>query len=374
MTLPPHPDLPSDDEELDAAEVAVHAVLDGEADAEQRRRVASDPLLLARLVELRAVAERVATPPTPLPPALFDRLRAVALDRLHEEEGPNGAAPLPSDGDGRPSSSEDTERAPGAGDDVVISSAARADGMGPAGDDLAPVRPLAPRRSRRATARRLPPLPAVAAVVIVLLALGVSLLLAGRDRDEDLTAASGGRASADSAAEQEATVSADNFDAEDDAQVDEEAGAGAVETEESGTRDTGALEEEAAGDVGEPSSVPAFADEAALRDALQRVDPDSLVLDDPDGPASGTSAGDEVDPTTSARTRSTSPEAQRCSDVLQASDPAIGPTTAAAVVLVDGEELLVLTNEVMATADEPAATQLTVFDAVGCVPRLAVRR
>lgn len=372
MTPPPRPDLPFDDDELDADEIAVHAVFDDEADADQRRRVASDPLLLTRLGELRAVADRVAAPPTPLPPALFDRLRTAALDRFDVVGVGGGAAP-PSDGDDHPSSAEDEGRAPGATDHEVIGSGATVDGMGPAGDELVPVRPLAPRRSRRPPARRLPPLPAVAAVVIVLMALGVSLLLAGRGRDEDLTAASGRSAKSDSAAEQEEALSADGSVEVEDTEGDVQPAAEERETSAGAAPEEGKGDVEDADDVDEVP-VPAFADEAALRDALQRVDPDSLVLDGSEAPAPGTSAESSDDPAAAARARSADPDAQRCSDVLQASDPAIGPTTAAAAVTVDGEERLVLTNEVTATADEPAATQLTVFDPVGCVPRLAVRR
>ena len=48
---------PTDDE------LAVHAVLDGEATATQRRRVAGDPSLRARVTEMKAVVDQVAAPP-----------------------------------------------------------------------------------------------------------------------------------------------------------------------------------------------------------------------------------------------------------------------------------------------------------------------
>jgi len=43
----------------------VSAVLDGEATAEERARVAADPVLSARLAEFTAVAEAVGAPVAP---------------------------------------------------------------------------------------------------------------------------------------------------------------------------------------------------------------------------------------------------------------------------------------------------------------------
>lgn len=376
MTLPPHHDPPSDDEDLNPAEAAVHAVLDDEADAEQRRRVARDPLLTARLSELRAVADQVATPPAAPPAATFDRLRALALEHLAAETASSAAA-LPPSGGAAPTGASGAGGAPSPPPGGVVTLPPPADGTGPtdrvASDGgLAPVRPLAPRRARRATARRLPPLPAVAAIVIVLMAIGVSLLVGGRDQDEDLTAARGSTATEGGGlAQQGDVVEEESLDREADSDLS---------AEDSGSAATGGdprpADEEVDGAAPQTtvgSSAPAFADEAALRDALARADPASLVLEGSEG---GSRRAGEVapDPAAAARALSAGPEAQRCSAVLQASDPAIGPTTAAATVSVDGEELLVLTNEVMATAEEPSATQLTVFDPVGCVPRLAVRR
>lgn len=58
----------------------VNAVLDGEADDATVARVREDPALAARLAELRAVAEAVAEPVTPLSPEAVDQLVATALE------------------------------------------------------------------------------------------------------------------------------------------------------------------------------------------------------------------------------------------------------------------------------------------------------
>lgn len=58
----------------------VNAVLDGEADDATVARVREDPALAARLAELRAVAQAVAEPVTPLSPEAVDQLVATALE------------------------------------------------------------------------------------------------------------------------------------------------------------------------------------------------------------------------------------------------------------------------------------------------------
>ena len=58
--MTPFPPSSSDDE-------LVSAVLDGVATAEERSRVLADPQLSARLRELTAVRDAVATPVAPLP-------------------------------------------------------------------------------------------------------------------------------------------------------------------------------------------------------------------------------------------------------------------------------------------------------------------
>ena len=62
----------------DARDELVSAVLDGEADADQRARVEADPALRTRLAELRAVRDMVAAPVAPLDDVTALRLRRTA--------------------------------------------------------------------------------------------------------------------------------------------------------------------------------------------------------------------------------------------------------------------------------------------------------
>ena len=83
-------DRPPTDDEL------VTAVLDGEATDDEVARVRRDPALAARLAELEAVADAVATPVAPLDDAVVDDLVARALavadaDRPGDDEVPAGA-------------------------------------------------------------------------------------------------------------------------------------------------------------------------------------------------------------------------------------------------------------------------------------------
>ena len=43
-------------------------------------------------------------------------------------------------------------------------------------------------------------------------------------------------------------------------------------------------------------------------------------------------------------------------------------------MLLEGERVLVLSNPVAATAEEPADTRLTVLEPTGCIPLFAVQR
>lgn len=62
----------------DARDELVSAVLDGEADADERARVETDPALRSRLEELRAVRDMVAAPVAPLDDVTALRLRRTA--------------------------------------------------------------------------------------------------------------------------------------------------------------------------------------------------------------------------------------------------------------------------------------------------------
>lgn len=343
MTPPTDPENPLDgDRELTGGEVAVHAVLDGEATAEQRRRVARDPHLVALLAELRAVADAVATVPPALPAATFDRIRTAALDApartgrdggpLLDEAAPPEAGPPPIDDDA-------TSRGGGDGREGVVA--------------------LAPRRKRRS----LPPLPAVAAVVVLLLAVGVGLIVSGQgDRAEQTTAASRDDA------------------ADDGTRGDADSGGSGSESGAEDAPESGALSA-----PGEVSAT--FPDDATLRMALEQTDPATLDLASPD--VSGEAAGpesaatepddrgaseDSARPSDEGRALAAGPEATRCSAALEASKPSIAPAVAAALVAVDGQQRLVLTNPVSAREGTPAATQITVFESESCVPLFAVRR
>lgn len=341
MTRPPDPDTPLDaDRYPTSGEVAVNAILDGEATAEQRRRVARDPQLVALLAEMQTVTDAVAAVPSSPPASTFDRVRATALDapaltgHKHDlaDEDAHADPGFPSIGDD-PTSRDDDGR-----DEVV-----------------------ALERRRAPRSRSLPPLPAVAAVVVLLLALGVGLIVNGQgERDEETTAASaqdspdeatrGDVDSADGGAEAEA----------DDAPVP---GGSSAASEVSAT----------------------FPDDAALRMALEQTDPATLDLAPPDvsgeeaepeatEPDDRGASEDSARPTDEGRALAASPEAARCSAALEASEPTIAPAVAAALVTVDGQERLVLTNPVAAREGTPAAIQITVFEAGSCVPLFAVQR
>lgn len=319
MTPPPTPEDP-DAAPLDADELAVHAVLDDEATPDERRRVARDPRLRARLEEVRAAAAAVAAPP-PAAEADLARIRATAVAALGTD---------PAAGDDEPGTGDEGA---GTGDG----------GGGPdqtAGDPT--VVPLTARRPRR-----LPPLPAVAAVVLVLLVVGVGLIATGRGGDGDASA-DGGQTAAESQA-----------GGADEESADDAAGSGAA-SPEAGT----------APDTPLPEGTRTFASDEDLRVVLQDVDPTSLdaLAPPPAGDSGEAGAGD------AAASAAETEDGARCGKVLRASDSAIGPVQAAALVEVDGTPLLVLSTPVAATAEAPASTRLTVLEAASCVPRFAVQR
>ena len=325
MTPPPTPHDPGA-EPLDDDELAVHAVLDGEATADERRRVARDPRLRARLEELRATAAAVAATP-PAAEADLDRVRATAIAALATDPHADADEDADADADARVGPSDDDPGGPADGGDEEA-----------AGDPA--VVPLTTRRPRR-----LPPLPAVAAVVLVLLVVGVGLIATGRGDDGDTSATQTAAESRAGDATEEAG------DATSDGAASPEADAAASTTLPEGTR--------------------TFASDDDLRVVLQDVDPTSLdalapppAADDPGGAGAGEATASAAE----------TEDGARCGSVLQASDSAIGEVQAAALVDVDGTTLLVLSTPVEATAERPASTRLTVLEAESCVPRFAVQR
>jgi hypothetical protein len=158
-------------------------VLDDEATAEERARVATDGSLTARLELLGRTRERVAEPPPALDEATVDQLVARAMRELPlVEAGPPPAAPEPD---------------------------------APAAAPLAPVPPptsLAAHREKRSRTPII--LTAAAAILLVLLAVPVVAMLAGDDDDtasQDEAAQVDQDSAADGAAEGGGSESADEL-------------------------------------------------------------------------------------------------------------------------------------------------------------------
>ncbi len=303
MTTDPPPD-----EDLDADDEAVLAVLDDTATADQRRRVARDPVLRSRLAAQRAAAEAVAAPVAPLSDTTSHRLRIAALAALDApvDEG-DAAAP-----------GEDADDSP-----VVV--------------------PLPPRRP----ARKLPPLPAVAAVVLLLIGVGLALILSDRSGG-DLTAE---RSTADAAAEEQAR------------DLGEDAATGGLPASEpDATHSDDGAEAAPNADASSAAELPRYPDEAALREALEDIDP--LTLQSP----TNSTAGNALEQERSLE------QAAFCDEGLQAVLPELGPTQASLLVLVDDREVLVISNPVAATAQTSASTRLTALDARSCTPLFGVQR
>lgn len=292
-------------------ELAVHAVLDGQATPDQRRRVARDPGLRARLAEMRTAAEAIAEHPPPPTPDELTRIRSRALASL-DETAEDEADPA---GEGLGAS--DPEPGP------------------------TPVTSLPTRRRRR----QLPPLPAVAAVVLVLLVVGVALIATG-----------GGNA--DQSADAGATTSAE-------ATVGPEAGADPGSADAAPEDEAGRAEAPTAvdRDLGPPGAT--YPDEEALRTALEQLE-DPLTLRSLRSPAEADAAARE--------TAAQETAAARCGEVLRATDPALDPVQASAVVVVDDATLLVVSTPRAATRDAPATTRLFAVDPISCVPILGVDR
>lgn len=147
-----HP-APITDEDLSAH-------LDGQAAPDMAQRIAADPEAQNRLEALRDAARTVADAPVPaLDGATVDRLVGRALLVFDEAHGPTDPVLTPIASTQR-SSSVDASDAPHA------------------------VRPYAPQELvPPAARRRLPPTWLVAAAVVLVVALGIGLVVTGRDRD-----------------------------------------------------------------------------------------------------------------------------------------------------------------------------------------------
>lgn len=304
------PTDPTTTDDPDPDELAVHAVLDGEATPEQRRRVAREPGLRTRLDELRAAAEAMAeAPPTPAPDVL-ERIRAGALASLDAE--PELVR-------------ESIDDAPSASPEVSPEA------------EVAPVAALPVRPPRR----RLPALPAVAAIVLVLMVVGVALIATGGS-------------DADQSAEPAPTSTAAEADAP---EAGADAATGGAAAEEGDSRADAPAAEEAL-DLGDPGAT--YPDEQALRTALEQLE-DPLTLD---------SLHPQPDPGATEREDA----ASRCGDVLRGADASIGEVQGSALVVVEDASYLVVSAPRAATRDAAASTRLFALDPVSCVPLLGVDR
>lgn len=328
------PDLPLDDGPLDDDTLALHAVVDDEATAEQRRRVARDPELVARVAALRNAVAAVAEPVEPPPADVLAALRQRAVAALDQP---------------------DDDLAPADDEDLVVP------------PPPPPVRDLGTARARRR--RQLPPLPAVAAVVVLLVVVGVGLLVAGTSTDD-----SGDRASSG--------LAADSDDAaEGGAEATTAGGPDAMSAED---RPADALRDELLA-----RSTARYGSQEDLEADLRRVDVDTLALagsvpaptDDASGEAASTttappttSGGSTEGAGTNASAFASDPVATRCDSVLRAAEPDLDPAVAATLVEVDGVPVLILSNPTEVSDQAPSGLRLTVLNAVDCSPRSAVLR
>ncbi|HEX7132142.1 MAG TPA: hypothetical protein VF228_06170, partial [Iamia sp.] len=268
-TLPPG--TPFDDGPLDDDTLAVHAVVDDEATAEQRRRVARDPELVAEVAELRATVAAVAAPVDPPSADVLADIRRRALDALDE------AAPDP-----EAEASEEAVSPP-----------------------PAPVRDLGAARARRT--RSLPPLSAVAAVVVLLVLVGVGLLVAGTEggSEDSADAGSSETLSEASGSGGDATESADDADG---------ALTAGGELEDGAANDSGGRPSDETVDELLARSTASYDDEEDLLDELRRTDPDGLDLAGPTSASASTTAPPPTTTTTpgtgTGQTDSTIPPAE----------------------------------------------------------------
>ncbi|QYG95298.1 hypothetical protein HC251_24605 [Iamia sp. SCSIO 61187] len=327
MTTPDH-DPQLDDGPFDDDTLAVHAVVDGEATAEQRRRVARDPALVAQVAALRVVVDAVAEPVAPPPDDVLAAIRARALDAA----------------------------GPAAADEAL-----------PAEPLPAPAAPRPPAdlgAARARKARRLPPLPAVAAVVVLLVLVGVTLLVtATGDGDGD----TGDLSAADATIgdEESSTAGRDEADAA-------EGGAGGGEASAEDAPSTTAAAG-AATDALLALATASFPSMADLEAAVRTVDPETLRFP-ADGTAGSTTAPSPADDDLAAQAFASNPAATRCDTVLRAGEPDLEPAVAATIVDLAGTPVLVLTTPVPVSDDAPTGFRLTLLNAVDCSPRGAVLR
>lgn len=328
MTDDPHPDgLPAGSDGSDGdADALASAYLDGEVTGPERAAVEADPAMLARVEAFRRVASRVGAA-APVPAGASERLLDAALAAA-EHSGRAG---------GEATTDADAGLGVGAGDGTGAG--------GPVPSPLPPAAQLADRRRRRTSL----PVPAVAAAVVVLLLVGLGLLItAGGDDAADDVASSG-----DAASERQSSQ------------------------ETAGPTTTGAAaDEEAGGGESAPSTAPAvadlgaFADEAALRASLARVDPATLG---PDGATTVPSTA----PPAAEDDRPSAGEVERCDDAVRAQVEQFQGRTLddrAAVGTADlaGRPVLVYSHPIL---DDPVADdQLTVADVGTCQILAVVQR
>lgn len=298
----------------------VLAVLDGDATADERRRVARDPALAALVAAQRAAATAVAAAPGRPSDEQKSRARAAALAAL---AGPPGLDAVPTEPSEEP-------------DDPALAPGPRL-GVRP------PPLSVANRDAHRHR-RRLPGLPAVAAAVVLLVVLGVGLILNGQGVDQTAsesrsadTEESTGAGGADAARAAPSTTAIEKSPAAPDAASGE-----------------GAVRPDQLPDLG------GFADQAVLTRTLATVDVTTLAPPTTPSPPAADSLGSQA--------------ADRCEQVIRSADEMLGERLAAARAVLDGDTVIIISSPIAAQGGDPARTRLTVMDPTSCVPRFAVER
>lgn len=277
--------------------------LDGEADADLLARIEADPDARARLEQLRAAASLASTPVTPLGGDAVDELIATAVD--------------------------------------------------------APVAPVVSARARRGQRRAAPWL--VAASVILLMAVGLTLVWAGRSSDDDQASATLASA-ADKSSE-----SAESSN-----------GGAAADTNFSGSGSTATDQAAPAGGHGSPTTIAPSTSSASLPllylgsyesgDALREATAGSFAdawkaSGSKVAYQGGDTAADEVGrSTTSGGTPPTAEAVDRCGDQLQVTLSTKAGPVQTGYATVDGEEVLVYE---FAAASARDGRETTLVAAVG---------
>lgn len=280
--------------------------LDGDADAELLARIEADPEARARLEALRAAAALVATPVDPLDDRTVDDLISTAVDT--------------------------------------------------------PVAPATPRRSSAGSRRATPWL--VAASVIVLMAVGLSLVWAGRGTEEDQAGAS--RTAAD-ASQELSDGAADAAFSEDGAGADAGAGSSA------NTADAEESEAAPSGGHGSATTIPTNPTEGlpvvflgdypsgeALRQATATSFAEALAASD----TTATFGGSDPDPDATGRSRSepSAASVDRCAQQLQVALSLASDPLQAGYATVDDRDVLVYE---FATTSAQDGSETTLVAAVG---------